>query len=182
MPSGTEPPGELMYREMSDSGSSAASSSICAAMRLEISESTCCPSTMIRCWSSRSYTESDSVIDEDWAPRRITSPTASAVRGPAHVRAPLALRAESSGLTSPLPSAGSARVSIDCDPTRTNLLFAAYGQVVRCGRGAPQEEAVAFSSAAAGASAPASVDSADSLVDRKSTRLNSSHVKISYAV
>jgi hypothetical protein len=83
MPSGTDPPGELMYKEMSESGSSPASSSICAAMRLEISESTCWPSTMMRCCSSRSYTESDSVIDVGAPPRRISAPTSrSAVRGP----------------------------------------------------------------------------------------------------
>jgi hypothetical protein len=54
IPAVTEPPGELMYSEMSAVGSSADSSSICAAIRLAMSSSTCWPSTMIRCCRSRS--------------------------------------------------------------------------------------------------------------------------------
>src|SRR3954454_12468229 len=56
---------------MSAVGSSADSSSICAAIRLAISSSTCCPSTTIRCCSSRSYTESDSVMDVGAARRMV---------------------------------------------------------------------------------------------------------------
>src|SRR5215207_1785960 len=58
---------------MSAVGSSADSSSICAAIRFAISSSTCCPSTTIRCWSSRSNTESLSVMDVG-APRRMVTP------------------------------------------------------------------------------------------------------------
>ncbi len=53
MPAVTEPPGELMYSQMSLSGSSAASSSICAQIALAFSSRTSEPSKMIRSFSSR---------------------------------------------------------------------------------------------------------------------------------
>ena len=58
MPAVTDPPGELMYRLMSRSGSSAASSRICAHNRLAMSSSTWVPRKMMRSRRSRSKTES----------------------------------------------------------------------------------------------------------------------------
>ena len=53
MPAVIEPPGELMYSQMSLSGSSAASSIICAQMALAFSSRTSEPSQMMRSRSSR---------------------------------------------------------------------------------------------------------------------------------
>ena len=54
MPAETEPPGLLMYSQISRSGSSAASSSICAQIALAMSSRTSEPRKMMRSFSSRS--------------------------------------------------------------------------------------------------------------------------------
>src|SRR5215204_1041214 len=64
MPAVTEPPGELMYSMMSFSEFSAERSRSWAQIWLAMASSTCWPRTMIRSHSSRSYTESLSVMPE----------------------------------------------------------------------------------------------------------------------
>jgi hypothetical protein len=53
MPESTEPPGELMYSQMSLLGSSAFSSSICAQIAFALSSRTSEPRKMIRFCSKR---------------------------------------------------------------------------------------------------------------------------------
>src|SRR5689334_21968445 len=118
MPAVTEPPGELMYSAISAVGSSAASKSICAAIRLAMSSSTCWPSTMMRCWSSRSYTESDNVIVVGEPPRRMAAP----------------LR-RSWVVTSPCPLTGVCSVLPELD---------LYGSTLRGGRSPPAGSAALF--------------------------------------
>ena len=113
---------------MSAVGSSADSSSICAAIRFAISSSTCCPSTTIRCCSSRSYTESDSVMDAGAERRMVTAPPR---RIPAVVScwltSPCLLWSSTPGCSTPV-----CPVHFEFDPTRTVPSPTAHGAVVRC--------------------------------------------------